>query len=86
MGEGETQVVGWGRDENGNEVTPKLRMAQIPIVTQEECLLSLNGSINIDDTSRLQIELVHVMATVEVASFFPSQMVQDRENAGISEA
>nr|CAD7198467.1 unnamed protein product [Timema douglasi] len=38
-------VVGWGRDENGNKVTPKPRMAQIPIVTQEECLRSKNDFV-----------------------------------------
>ncbi|XP_063218551.1 serine protease gd-like isoform X2 [Bacillus rossius redtenbacheri] len=33
-------VVGWGRDEKGNQVTATPRMVRIPVVSQEDCLRS----------------------------------------------
>nr|CAD7393729.1 unnamed protein product [Timema cristinae] len=78
-------VVGWGRDENGNKVTPKPRMAQIPIVVGWGRDENGNKVTPKPRMAQIPIELVHVMVTVEVVSFFPSQMVQE-ENAGISEA
>ncbi|CAB3365307.1 Hypothetical predicted protein [Cloeon dipterum] len=38
--EDDGKVIGWGRDENGNQVSSEPKLVSLPIVSQEECLRS----------------------------------------------